>query len=124
MSKNWKRKGVVAMVLAFSVFAVLVLWLPISPDGRYYNKGIGSGGQAYFEFQNGKVNLMIPLLIRASDGLQTNFVGTYAKDDAGWLLTTTDSVRIRLKANLYSIRWIGPSDEQVENYPRMFFNPK
>jgi hypothetical protein len=121
---KWKRKGVVAALLALPIIALVAYSLPVSPNGRYYNKGMGSGGEAYFEFREGKVYLLIPLQIKASDGLKTNFIGIYAKEERGWMLTTTDAVRIQLKANLFSIRWIGPKDEQEEKFPRMFSSPK
>jgi hypothetical protein len=123
IGRKWKRSRIIIAVLALSSVALLACWFPVSPEGRYYNKDIGSGGEAYFGFRDGKVYLMIPLQIKASDGLQTNFVGTYAKEEGGWMLTTTDEVRIQLKANLFSIRWIGPKDGQEEKFPRMFSNP-
>lgn len=122
---KWKRRGLIFGVLVFFIFVVLLAyWLPVSPDGRYYNKGIGSGGNAFFEFKGGSVSLMIPLEIKASDGLQTNYVGTYKKEGSEWMLSTKGGVRLRLKANLWSIRWIGPREDQEEKYPRMFFKPE
>lgn len=112
-------------VLAFAAaITLLTYWFPVSPEGRYYNKGIGSGGNAYFEFKQGNVYLMIPLEIKASDGLQTNYVGSYTKDGSGWLLTTKGGLQLRLKANLWAIRWIGPREDQEEKYPRLFFKPE
>jgi hypothetical protein len=121
---KWKRKGVAVAVLAWPIIFLLAYLLPVSPNGRYYNKGLGSGGEAYFEFRDGKVFLLIPLQIKASDGLKTNFIGTYSKEERGWMLTTTDAVRIQLKANIFSIRWIGPKGGQEEKFPRMFSSPK
>ncbi len=109
------RSRAICGVLAALFFAVLLIG-PGTPDGRYLDKGIAADGDPYWEFQNGKVSLVIGTY-------RDDSFGTYGKAFGGWVWTNTHGKRPPNLVNLRPAWWgikVGGSTNGLY-WPRRFF---
>jgi hypothetical protein len=82
--------------------ALVVLFVPIPPHGRFTFPGIATSGDAYWELANGKVTLVV------FTGEETRqFIADYKKVDGRWVATNWVNHRpTELRATLLTLRII------------------
>jgi hypothetical protein len=98
------------MVAAIIIVCFVVTFTPIRPCGSYRDDKRGSLGLTYYEFKDGKVNLVISKGIEIRDGFDIRCIGAYDKLGNKWIYTTADGFKYELHSTCLSIRKVDLAD--------------
>lgn len=102
--RRTKRLLIVLLVVIVCLIAAAVYPLP-SPDGAYYDPGIGCEGDAYWIYHSGTLRLRTP----DSD----DFIFKYSKGQDGWMIRDVrGDIKLTFKATLLGIEQYDTSTGQ------------
>jgi len=128
MAPNWKivsKRLICICAITFCLIAViLIAFAPRNPSGRYRVDNISWEGISYYEFKDGRVNL----ILCKSDQKGGNIIeeiGTYSKENGQWTYAaSSNSPRMLLQATCCSLRISALDGGFPKKYRRIFGNPE
>jgi hypothetical protein len=122
---NIKRIRRVAFwsVVVLLVATLVVVFLPVSPHGRFSTPSIGNAGDAYFEASEGQFSQVTFDGRRGREGRELRqFIGDYHKEHGRWVLNMPDGSTGELRATLLSLHIIDPRTRPAGPYYRYEIN--
>ncbi len=107
------RAGYVVLLVA-ALFGCAIVFasfvrLP-SPDGVYYDPYVGSVGDVYLVFENGRC------LLRTTES--TDLISTYSKSESGWVCRSVrgGNAKFNFTATILGIRTHGASNQEPDTF--------
>ncbi len=119
-----KRRRFFAIVLTLTTLALLFLGsrITIPPLGRFRAVGIGSEGDAYYEFADGKLRFII-LDSENKNKLTERIIGDYRKVNGQWMIIMPDGKMAPFRVTLLYLKYIGTNGKTSAEFPRMLGFP-
>ena len=99
-----RRFTTTARILALTVLSaagvllIIFRYIPVSPDGTYYDKCMANVGPAYWIFKDGNVLVVTPE--------STNLISTYSKVGGDWFYHTRTNASTILKTTVLGMTMV------------------
>jgi hypothetical protein len=121
-----KRKKLFRICVTTLLIFIAAIWLaavvPINPYGQFRADDIGSEGDAFWQFDNGVMYLVVYKSADPKDGAIYEPIGNYRYDGKRWILENAWSAG-EIHATVFSVEWIATNRTRSGKFPRRWSLP-
>jgi hypothetical protein len=102
-----KRNKLIWTLVIMALFVCAAIWVPLPPHGRFTTPGIGSLGDAYFEFKDGHYAQIVFDGGGGRDGKECREpIGVYYKKDGRWFVVAGDNQSAEVRTTIFYLKFI------------------
>ena len=96
-------------IIGLCILLTVLTFVPITPGGTFIYPNLGTTDDAFLEFQNGKVSVLI--ISKRTSGIQVDDGGSYSKNSGGWIYTTRSQI-VPFKTFCFWVEFSFPGKEK------------